>query len=434
MLSVAFHTLGCKVNHYETEAVWELFKQEGYEKKDFKETANVYVINTCTVTNGGDKKSRQIIRRAIRQNPEAVVCVMGCYAQTKPKEIMDIEGVDIVIGTHGRNQIPQLVEKYRKERQPISYIQNIFKVNEFETLNVSYFTNRKRATLKIQEGCNNFCTFCIIPWARGKIRSQQPNLVVEQVQKLVQNGHYEVVLTGIHTAAYGEDLTDYSFGKLLKELINIEGLKRIRISSIEASEITDEVVEAIQMSDKIVNHLHMPIQSGSDTILKRMRRHYTIAEFEAKVTELRAIFNDLAITTDVIVGFPGETEREFKETVATLKRIGFSELHVFPYSIRNGTPAATMENQVPELVKTMRVNELIALSEQLGKEYTSLCEGKVLQVIAEEMSHNRPGYFMGHASNYVKVEFKAKNNLIGEAVPVKIVKATYPVCEGVMMS
>ena len=428
MPTVAFHTLGCKVNHYETEAVWELFKNEGYEKVDFKEVADVYIINTCTVTNTGDKKSRQVIRRAIRRNPEAVMCVMGCYAQTKPKEIMDIDGVDIVIGTHGRDQIPALVQKYREERQPISQIQNVFKVDGFETLNVTQFSDRTRATLKIQDGCNNF-----IPWARGTVRSQKPEVVIEQVKQLVEHGHCEVVLTGIHTAAYGEDLEDYSFGKLLQDLIEIEGLKRIRISSIEASEVTDDVIAAMKKSDKIVNHLHMPIQAGSDTILKGMKRPYTLAEFEQKVTELRELFDNLAITTDVIVGFPGETEELFNETLETIKRIGFSELHVFPYSVRNGTPAARMENQVPELIKSMRVNQLLALSEQLAKEYASSCEGKVLQVIPEEVSHTNEGYLVGHASNYVKVEFKGTPDLIGEVVPVKVVKADYPICQGEMV-
>lgn len=430
MPTVAFHTLGCKVNHYETEAVWELFKNEGYEKVDFKEVADVYIINTCTVTNTGDKKSRQVIRRAIRRNPEAVMCVMGCYAQTKPKEIMDIDGVDIVIGTHGRDQIPALVQKYREERQPISHIQNVFKVDGFETLNVTQFSDRTRATLKIQDGCNNFCTYCIIPWARGTVRSQKPEVVIDQVKQLVDHGHCEVVLTGIHTAAYGEDLEDYSFGQLLMDLVEIEGLKRIRISSIEASEVTDDVIEAMKKSDKIVNHLHMPIQAGSNEILKGMKRPYTLAEFEEKVAELRELFDNLAITTDVIVGFPGETEELFNETLETIKRIGFSELHVFPYSVRNGTPAARMENQVPELVKSMRVNQLLALSEQLAKEYASSCEGEVLQVIPEEKSHTKEGYLVGHASNYVKVEFKGETHLIGEVVPVKVMKADYPICQG----
>ncbi len=371
-----------------------------------------------------------MIRRAIRRNPEAVMCVMGCYAQTKPKEIMDIDGVDIVIGTHGRDQIPALVQKYREERQPISHIQNVFKVDGFETLNVTQFSDRTRATLKIQDGCNNFCTYCIIPWARGTVRSQKPEVVIDQVKQLVDHGHCEVVLTGIHTAAYGEDLEDYSFGQLLMDLVEIEGLKRIRISSIEASEVTDDVIEAMKKSDKIVNHLHMPIQAGSNEILKGMKRPYTLAEFEEKVAELRELFDNLAITTDVIVGFPGETEELFNETLETIKRIGFSELHVFPYSVRNGTPAARMENQVPELVKSMRVNQLLALSEQLAKEYASSCEGEVLQVIPEEKSHTKEGYLVGHASNYVKVEFKGETHLIGEVVPVKVVKADYPICQG----
>ena len=430
MAKVAFHTLGCKVNHYETEAVWELFKQEGYEKVDFKEAADVYVINTCTVTNSGDKKSRQIIRRGIRQNPEAVVCVMGCYAQTKSQEIIDIEGVDIVIGTHGRHQLPALVRKYRQERQPISHIEDIFKVHEFETLNVSHFENRQRATLKIQEGCNNFCSYCIIPWARGGLRSQKPEIVIKQVGQLVASGHSEVVLTGIHTAAYGEDLADYSFGKLLKELIKIPGLKRLRISSIEASEVTEEVIAAMRTSEIIVNHLHMPIQSGADGVLKRMQRTYTVAEFAAKVRELREIFADLAITTDVIVGFPGETDAEFAETVATLRQIGFSELHVFPYSARNGTPAAQMEDQISGQVKTKRLNQLLALSEELGKQYAEAQAGKVLQVIAEEQLAD--DYYVGHASNYVKVKFRAANDVVGEVVPVRIVKANYPICEGMI--
>ena len=250
------------------------------------------------------------------------------------------------------------------------------------------------------------------------------------MKQLVANGHCEVVLTGIHTAAYGEDLEDYSFGKLLQDLVEIEGLKRIRISSIEASEMTEDVIEAMKKSDKIVNHLHMPIQAGSDAILKAMKRPYTIAEFEQKVKELRELFDNLAITTDVIVGFPGETEELFQETIETIKRIGFSELHVFPYSVRNGTPAARMENQVPELVKSMRVNQLLAVSEQLAKEYASSCEGKVLQVIPEEVSHTHEGHLVGHASNYVKVEFEGTPDLIGEVVPVKVVKADYPICHG----
>ena len=430
MPKVAFHTLGCKVNYYETEAVWELFESAGYEKGDFKSVADVYVINTCTVTNSGDKKSRQMIRRAIRKNPEAIICVMGCYAQTKPKDIMDIEGVDIIIGTHGRDRIIDLVKKYERERQPINLVSNVWKNTGFETLNVTRFGNRRRATLKIQDGCNQFCTFCIIPWARGKVRSEQPEVVTRQVKELVANGHVEIVLTGIHTAAYGEDFEDYSFGRLLKELTRIDGLKRLRISSIEATEITDEVIEAIQASDVIVDHLHIPIQSGSNEILEAMKRNYTVAEFETKVHELREVLPDLSLTTDVIIGFPGETNELFTETVKTLKRIGFSELHVFPYSVRNGTKAAILPHHVPEFTKTVRVNELLRLNEQLAKNFAIDCEGKIFNVIVEE---EIDGEYVGHASNYLKVRFKGTNLLPGDLAGVRIVKADYPVCEGEMI-
>jgi len=427
MPKVAFHTLGCKVNYYETEAVWELFEAAGYEKVDYKSEADVYVINTCTVTNGGDKKSRQIIRRAIRKNPEAIICVMGCYAQTKPKEIMDIEGVDIIIGTHGRDKIIDLVRKYEQERKPINLVSNIWNHTEFETLNVTKFENRRRAALKIQDGCNQFCTFCIIPWARGKVRSEKPETVISQVKELVANGHIEIVLTGIHTAAYGEDFEDYSFGRLLKALTQIDGLKRLRISSIEATEITDEVSEAIQASDVIVDHLHIPIQSGSDDILKAMKRNYTVAEFEAKIHELRVILPNLSLTTDVIVGFPGETDELFAETVATLKRIGFSELHVFPYSVRNGTKAAILPNHVPDFTKTLRVNELLNLNEQLAKNFAANCVDKIFDIIVEEAAE---GAHIGHTGNYLKVKFKGSNLSPGDLARVKIINANYPICDG----
>lgn len=283
MATVAFHTLGCKVNHYETEAIWQLFKDAGYERKEFEQTADVYVINTCTVTNTGDKKSRQVIRRAIRQNPDGVICVTGCYAQTSPAEIMAIPGVDIVVGTQDREKMLGYIEQYREERQPINGVGNIMKARVFEELDVPAFTDRTRASLKIQEGCNNFCTFCIIPWARGLLRSRDPEEVIKQAQQLVDAGYKEIVLTGIHTGGYGEDMKDYNFAKLLRELdTRVEGLKRIRISSIEASQITDEVIEVLDASDKIVRHLHIPIQSGSNTVLKRMRRKYTM-EFFATV-------------------------------------------------------------------------------------------------------------------------------------------------------
>ncbi|MCT8139672.1 tRNA (N(6)-L-threonylcarbamoyladenosine(37)-C(2))-methylthiotransferase MtaB [Anaerobacillus sp. CMMVII] len=430
MPSVAFHTLGCKVNHYETEAIWQLFQQNGYEKKDFETIADVYVINTCTVTNTGDKKSRQVIRRAVRRNPDAVICVTGCYAQTSPAEIMNIPGVDIVVGTQDRTRMLEYIEQYNLERQPINAVGNIMKARVYEELDVPAFTDRTRASLKIQEGCNNFCTFCIIPWARGLMRSRDPKDVIKQATQLVAAGYKEIVLTGIHTGGYGEDMKDYSLAKLLKELESVKGLKRIRISSIEASQISDEVIQVINDSEKIVRHLHIPLQSGSDTVLKRMRRKYTMEFFAERLDRLKEALPGLAVTSDVIVGFPGETAEEYQETFDFIAKHKFSELHVFPYSKRTGTPAARMEDQVDEEVKNERVHKLIELSNQLAKEYASQFEGEVLEVIPEDRDDQESGYFIGYTDNYLKVKFAASEDMIGKLVKVKIAKAGYPVNYG----
>ncbi|ARC68815.1 tRNA (N(6)-L-threonylcarbamoyladenosine(37)-C(2))-methylthiotransferase MtaB [Bacillus licheniformis] len=433
MATVAFHTLGCKVNHYETEAIWQLFKEAGYERKEFESSTDVYVINTCTVTNTGDKKSRQVIRRAIRQNPDAVICVTGCYAQTSPAEIMAIPGVDIVVGTQDREKMLGYIKQYQEERQPINGVSNIMKARVFEELDVPAFTDRTRASLKIQEGCNNFCTFCIIPWARGLLRSRDPEEVIRQAQQLVDAGYKEIVLTGIHTGGYGEDMKDYNFAQLLKELDSrVKGLKRIRISSIEASQITDEVIEVLDRSDKIVRHLHIPLQSGSNSVLKRMRRKYTMEFFADRLTKLKKALPGLAVTSDVIVGFPGETEEEFMETYNFIKEHKFSELHVFPYSKRTGTPAARMDGQVDENVKNERVHKLIALSDQLAKEYASDYEGDVLEIIPEEpfTETGEGNLLVGYTDNYMKVVFEGSEDLIGQLVKVKILKAGYPYNKG----
>lgn len=429
MSTVAFHTLGCKVNHYETEAIWQLFKDANYERVEFETNADVFVINTCTVTNTGDKKSRQIIRRAIRQNPDAVVCVTGCYAQTSSAEIMEIPGVDIVVGTQDRHKLLDYIQQFQDERQPINGVGNIMKNRTYEELEVPYFTDRTRASLKIQEGCNNFCTFCIIPWARGLMRSRDPEKVVEQATQLVNSGYKEIVLTGIHTGGYGQDLKNYNLAQLLRDLDTIEGLERIRISSIEASQLTDEVIDVIGNSNKVVRHLHIPLQSGSDDVLKRMRRKYTMAHFSERLTKLHQALPDLAVTSDVIVGFPGESEDEFQETYDFIVNHHFSELHVFPYSPRIGTPAARMDNQIDEETKNVRVHKLISLSNQLAKEYASKFEDEVLEVIPEEMGED-PHTLVGYADNYMKVRFEGDDSLIGQIVKVKIVKANYPINEG----
>lgn len=432
MPQVAFHTLGCKVNHYETEAIWQLFKAAGYERTEYETKADVYVINTCTVTNTGDKKSRQVIRRAVRKNPDAVICVTGCYAQTSPAEIMAIPGVDIVVGTQDRTKMLDYIEQYRVERQPINGVGNIMKARVYEELDVPAFTDRTRASLKIQEGCNNFCTFCIIPWARGLMRSRDPKEVVKQATQLVESGYKEIVLTGIHTGGYGQDMKDYNLAMLLKDLETVEGLKRVRISSIEASQITDEVIEVLRHSNIVVRHLHVPLQSGSDSVLKRMRRKYTMAEFAERIEKLREVLPNCSITSDVIVGFPGETEEEFLQTYNFIRDNKFSELHVFPYSKRTGTPAARMEDQVDEEIKNERVHRLIELSNQLAKEYASMFDGDVLEVIPEEKytEEGAEGLLIGYTDNYLKVVFEGTDDMIGKIVKVKIAEAGYPVNKG----
>lgn len=429
MSTVAFHTLGCKVNHYETEAIWQLFKEASYDRVDFEQNADVFVINTCTVTNTGDKKSRQIIRRAIRRNPDAVVCVTGCYAQTSSAEIMEIPGVDIVVGTQDRHKLLTYIDEYQRERQPINGVSNIMKNRTYEELEVPYFTDRTRASLKIQEGCNNFCTFCIIPWARGLMRSRDPEKVIEQATQLVNSGYKEIVLTGIHTGGYGQDLKNYNLAQLLRDLETVDGLERIRISSIEASQLTDEVIEVIKQSSKVVRHLHIPLQSGSDSVLKRMRRKYSMAHFSERLKQLEKALPGLAVTSDVIVGFPGETEEEFQETYDFIVNHQFSELHVFPYSSRIGTPAARMDDQVDEQIKNERVHRLIELSNQLAKNYASNFENDVLEVIPEEKGSGE-GILVGYADNYMKVEFEGDESLIGQICKVKITHPGYPINNG----
>jgi len=430
--TVAFHTLGCKVNHYESEAIWQLFKKRGYDRVDFEKKADVYIINTCTVTNTGDKKSRQVIRRAIKKNPEAVVAVTGCYAQTSPAEILDIPGVDIIIGNQGREKIVDYVEEYYKLRQPINAVKNIMKTKEFEELDVPEFSDRTRASLKIQEGCNNFCTFCIIPWARGLLRSRKPENVVQQAEQLVAAGYKEIVLTGIHTGGYGDDLEDYTLAKLLWDLDAVDGLKRIRISSIEASQITDEVLEVLNKSSKVVRHLHIPLQAGDDEVLQRMKRKYTVAEFKDKIIQIRKALPDLAITTDVIVGFPGETEEQFLNGYRLMEELAFSEMHVFPYSKRTGTPAAKMDGQVPEDIKNERVQQLIKLSNKLSQQYANHFIGEVLEVIPEKAYNDdeNSGLYTGYSDNYLHVVFEGDSSLIGQICKIKLEKVGPDFCKG----
>lgn len=425
MPTVAFYTLGCKVNAYETEAIWQMFRKAGYQKVDFQHEADVYLINTCTVTNTGDKKSRQIIRRAVRNNPDAVIAVTGCYAQTSPAEVMEIPGVDIVVGTQGRDRLLEYVDQVKKTREPINRVSNIMKQREFEEMDVPTFSERTRASLKIQDGCNNFCTFCIIPWAKGLSRSRKPENVLEQARKLVAAGYQEIVLTGIHTGGYGEDLENYRLADLLWDLDQIEGLNRIRISSIEASQIDDRVIEVLNTSNKMCRHLHIPIQSGDDTILRRMRRKYTVEEYRNKILRLHEAMPDVAITTDVIVGFPGETDEQFQNSYRLIESLDMYQLHVFPYSKRSGTPAAKMPDQVPSEVKHRRVEQMIQLSKKLQLQYAKKFVGKVLEVIPERPFHKDQSsdLLVGYSDNYLPVVFKADPSVIGQICRVRLEEA-----------
>lgn len=393
MKTVAFHTLGCKVNTYESNAMLKIFNEAGYQEVDFKQVADVYVINTCTVTNTGDSKSRQMIRKAIRKNPKATICVVGCYSQTAPEEIEKIEGVGVVLGTQYRSDIVKYVDEHLETGEMVIKVDNVMNLRKFEDLNIDRFKNT-RAFLKIQDGCNNFCTYCIIPYARGRVRSRQKESVLNQAQRLVDNGYVEIVLTGIHTAGYGEDLDDYSFYELLVDLVKIKGLKRLRISSIETSQISDEIIDLIGSNEIIVDHLHVPLQAGSDATLKRMNRKYTTAEYLEKINKIRSYLPNIAFTTDVIVGFPGETDEEFEETYNFIKQVNYSELHVFPYSPRKNTPAAKMKDQVNDQIKHERANRLLQLSKELNHEFALKQIGKTLKVLFEKRDGE---YLIGHA-------------------------------------
>ena len=417
-MKVAFYTLGCKVNTYETEVNIELFKKNGYEIVPFEEKADVYVINTCSVTNQSDVKSRKMIREAVKRGKDAIVVVMGCYSQIKYLEASEIPGVSIVIGTNNKSKIIDLIEEYKKNRKQIVRVFDLKDI-KFEDMNLDKYENHTRAFVKVQDGCNNYCSFCIIPYSRGNVRSKEKNLVLKEVSTLAENGYKEVVLTGIHTGHYGLDLKEYDFSDLLRELEKIDKLKRIRISSIECVELNDKFMETLKNSNKIVNHIHIPLQSGSDTILKAMNRRYIMKDFMNIINKIRSIRPNIAITTDVIVGFPGETDELFNETVESIKKIGFTELHVFPYSKREGTPAASMPNQVDGNVKKERVRKLISLSEELKNNYYKSLIGTKEELLVER---NIDGYYVGHLTNYGLCKVKSDENIINEIIDVKLLK------------
>ncbi|MCF7923688.1 MAG: tRNA (N(6)-L-threonylcarbamoyladenosine(37)-C(2))-methylthiotransferase MtaB [Candidatus Izimaplasma sp.] len=422
-MKVAFYTLGCKVNAYETEAIREQFMNADYEIVDYNDYSDVYVVNSCMVTNSGERKSKQIIRRPIKNNPKAIIIVMGCLSQLKAKQMLEIPGVKIVLGTKNRHKIIEYLEEYLNNKVKLDKSEKLTNDEAFENLEIYDFKNHKRAFLKIQDGCNNFCSYCIIPYTRGRIRSKSKELILKEIIALVDKGHIEIVLTGIHTGGYGEDLSDYSFANLLRDIELIPRIKRIRISSIEITELDNEVLSVIKKSDKIVNHFHIPLQSGSERILKLMNRKYTKVEFKDKILEIRKLFKDVAITTDVIVGFPSETEADFIEAYEFIKEINFQELHVFPYSQRKGTSANKMKEQVNGKIKKSRVSSLIELSNQLKLDYINKQLGKDKRIIVEQMKGD---FLFGHSRDYLSVLVKGTKDLIGKEILVNLSEVDFP--------
>ncbi|MGN1352983.1 MAG: tRNA (N(6)-L-threonylcarbamoyladenosine(37)-C(2))-methylthiotransferase MtaB [Bacilli bacterium] len=405
-------TLGCKVNAYESEYILSSFKDRGYEITN--DIADIYIVNTCSVTNTSDAKSRKVINRLIRENPNSIIVVMGCMIEANKD--MEIPGVSLIIGNKDKNKVVDLVENYLKDKQTKKILYDNFD-DTFEDMFITNMTSHTRAFVKIQDGCENFCSYCIIPYTRGKQRSKDPDLVIKEIETLVSNGYKEIVLTGIHTGHYGSDLQT-TFPDLLKRIVKINGLERLRISSIEITELNDEFFEVLKANPIIVSHLHIPLQAGSDTVLQAMNRKYLTNYFEAKVKKIREIRPDISLTTDVIVGFPGETEEEFQETLDFVSKIKFTKVHVFPYSRRKGTKADTMPNQIPENIKKERVKRLIDLSNKLEKEYLDLFLNKEIEVLIEE---EYPDYSLGHTGNYLKVKV-LKPFKSNELIKVKIIK------------
>ena len=420
MRSVGVLSLGCKVNTYESEYVINELKKAGYIIKDFDDICDVYIINTCTVTNNSDSKSKKMIRQAIRRNPNACVVAMGCFIAAN--QDIKIDGLDIILGNKDKSKIVELLDEYFKNKEEMR-LEYTGRIKEFEDMYINSFPGRTRAFVKIQDGCDNFCTYCIIPFVRGKCRSKDEAKVIKEVTDLVNNGYKEVVLTGIHTGSYGDDL-DTSFADLLDKLVKIDGLERLRISSIETTELDEDVLNVLRNSKVLVNHLHIPIQAGSNEILKAMNRKYDLDYFFAKIAEIRSIRPNISISTDVIVGFPGESEELFQKTIETCRKVGFSKLHVFPFSERRGTAASRMDNKLDNGVKKERSRRLIEVSKELEIDYMKKFINKDVDVLIEE---SIDGYSYGHTGEflYVKIKGELPHN---EIITVNVKDVEYPYC------
>ncbi|MEG0180864.1 MAG: tRNA (N(6)-L-threonylcarbamoyladenosine(37)-C(2))-methylthiotransferase MtaB [Peptostreptococcaceae bacterium] len=433
MKKVAFYTLGCKVNQYETEAMLEMFKKDGYTQVDSEEFADVYVINTCTVTHMSDRKSRQYIRRMKKKNPDAIIAVVGCYSQVSPEEILEIEEVNLVMGTNERRQIVEEIKKLDASKKA-STVDDIMKVRAFEEIEINQANGRTRAFMKIQDGCDRFCSYCIIPYARGgKVRSRDLESVVSEAKKLVANGYKEMVLTGIHVASYGKDVADDDINLLsvIKAINEIDGVERIRLSSVEPILMTDEFIDTVSKMPKVCPHFHLSLQSGCDETLNRMNRRYTTKEYKEIVDKLREKMPKVAITTDVIVGFPGETNDEFNKTYEFLSDIELSQMHIFKYSPRKGTPAATMENQIDPQMKQLRSDKLIALNKKNFSNFATKFIGEEFEVLFEQnISDNK---YEGLTPNYIRVVVESNEDIHGQILKTKISDVKDEYVEGILV-
>ncbi|EGF12389.1 tRNA (N(6)-L-threonylcarbamoyladenosine(37)-C(2))-methylthiotransferase MtaB [Dialister micraerophilus] len=420
---VSFITLGCKVNQYDSDAMRTLFIHRGYKPVEHSEVADVYIINTCSVTSIGDRKSRQVIRKIRRNNPDAVIAATGCYAQVAPEELEKMGDVDVIVGHQNRNKIVDYIEEAEKSEKTVNAVKDIMSIREYENLTVDPEGEVKaRAFVKVQEGCDNYCTFCIIPYARGRLKSRKQEDAVDEIKKLVEKGYREVVLTGIHLGNYGKDLRNgTSLSTLVSELLKIPNLLRIRLGSIESVELSDELINIIKNEKRVCHHLHLPLQSGSDAVLKSMNRHYRLRQYKDLIAMLRKKIPNLALTTDLIVGFPGETEENFKETLNTLHELKFSAIHVFPFSKRTGTPAAMYPNQITNEEKKKRVHRVQELEKKISKEFRCEFLNKIVHVLAE---NKKEEYFEGFSDEYIRVTIKGENVKRGHLYSVIVEEVT----------
>ena len=433
MKSVALHNLGCKVNGYEMDVMQQMLQEKGYKIVSFDEQADIYIVNTCTVTNIADRKSRQMLHKARKMSPAATVVAVGCYVQTGMEDILKDVGVDLAIGNNKKKELTFILEKYLSEKETMeagaaadktladTTVIDIGSAREFENMHLKETAEHTRAYIKIQDGCNQFCSYCIIPYARGRVRSRREEDVLDEIRGLAKLGYHEVVLTGIHISSYGVDFGERSLLTLIKSIHEIDGIERIRLGSLEPRIITEEFAQELSKLPKICPHFHLSLQSGCDTTLQRMNRHYTSGEYYEKVELLRRIFEHPAITTDVIVGFPGETEEEFDITKEFLERVKFYEMHIFKYSKRKGTRAAVMEHQVPDEIKTIRSNLLLAMERKESNAYREFYIGKEAEVLFEESRMiNGKNYQIGHTRQYVKVARETEQDLSNQLISGKM--------------